>query len=305
MDEPLLESMRVGSAGHGIHVVRSPATGGQCVVFLHGYPDSHRVWIPLMQALSDTFQVVAFDLRGVGGSGPPAPAADYRIDRLLPDIVSVIDAVAGPDGKAHLVGHDWGSTIGWSLVTHPQFRERVLSWTSFSGPHLGIWMRWAREGILSLRLRPTAQVLGQALRSTYVLFFLARPVPELFWRLGGVRAWRLVLRAAGVPRDDSMLDETRERVSSMTLRPMALYRRNVFRPPPVPDAKGIATPTLLIVPTRDPFVSQAVYEGLERYVEDLTVERLPAGHWAQRSHPQPMERLIRRFLGSHSPSLPS
>ena len=164
--------------------------------------------------------------------------------------------MGGDSARAHLVGHDWGSTIGWSFVVHPEYRKRVLSWTSISGPHLGLWYRWVGDGIRSLRPHRIGQVLLQLIKSSYVLVLLARPVPELLWWLGGTRAWRLVLRAAGVPKGDPMLDDTRDNVLSMTLRPMALYRRNVFHPPEAPPEGSITTPTQLIIPTRDPFVSE-------------------------------------------------
>jgi pimeloyl-ACP methyl ester carboxylesterase len=291
-----MESRVISVAGRSLHVVEGGARGNPCVLFLHGYPDSHRCWIPVMESLSDAFRVVAFDLRGVGGSQPIPAAADYHIDRLLPDVAAVLDAAVGRDGRAHLVGHDWGSSIGWSFITDTAYRERVLSWTSISGPHLGLWARWLGEALRSLRPRRMASALSQLARSSYVLLLLARPLPEIFWRIGGVPAWRLVLRIAGVPAGDPMLDETRAQVLSMALRPMALYRRNVFRLPPVPEPGGITTPTQLIVPTGDPFVSEASYEGLERYVRELAVHRLPGRHWVQRSHPKEVAELVRSFL---------
>ena len=293
-----MESLYVQCGDQTIHVVQAGPASSPCVLFLHGYPDSHRTWLPLMEQLQDAFHVVAFDLRGVCDSRPVPPAASYRIEALLPDIACVLDAVVGRGARAHLVGHDWGSTIGWSFVAHPEFGSRVLSWQSISGPHLGIWIRWMRDGLVSLRWRTLAPVLRQLVRSSYVLLLLAWPLPEIFWWLGGVGAWRIILQMAGVPRDDSMLNETRERVLSMTLRPMALYRRNVLRPPPVPDFGGIDTPTQLIVSMLDPFVLAAVFDGLGRYVTKLTVRCLPARHWAQRSHPIELAECIRDFLQS-------
>lgn len=291
-----MESRDIQCGGQTIRVVQAGPASGPCVLFLHGYPDSHRTWIPIMEQLQDEFRVVAFDLRGVCDSSPVPQPASYRIEALLPDIACVLDAVVGREGRAHLVGHDWGSTIGWSFVAHAEFGKRVLSWQSISGPHLGIWMRWMREGLTSLRWRALVAVLRQLVRSSYVLLLFAWPLAEILWWLGGVIAWRSVLRIAGVPRADPLLNETRERVLSMTLRPMALYRHNVLRPPPVPDPGGIATPTQLIVSTSDPFVLEAGYEGLGRYVTRLTVRHLPARHWAQRSHPIEMAECIRGFL---------
>jgi len=39
-------------------------------------------------------------------------------------------------------------------------------------------------------------------------------------------------------------------------------------------------------------------EGLERFVPDLTVERVPDGsHWVVHEHPELINRVIRDFLG--------
>ena len=38
-------------------------------------------------------------------------------------------------------------------------------------------------------------------------------------------------------------------------------------------------------------------DGLERFVPDLTVERIPAGsHWVVNEHPERVNRLMRAFL---------
>ena len=52
------------------------------------------------------------------------------------------------------------------------------------------------------------------------------------------------------------------------------------------------------MPSRDPFVTPGVYRGLELYVKDLRVHLLAAGHWAQRSHPERIESLIREEIAS-------
>ena len=203
-----MESLTVRSGDNYLHVVHAGNPAHPTVLFLHGYPDSHRVWRESMVALSDEYHVVAFDMRGVQGSGPPAPAADYRIDCLLPDIEAVIDEMCGARGRVHLVLHDWGSTIAWSFISQPAYARRVISLTSMSGPHLRIWQLWMAEGIKSLRPRRMAQVIWQLIKSSYVLYLSARPVPEFLWWLGGVPMWRLTLRIAGVPGGDSMLQES-------------------------------------------------------------------------------------------------
>ncbi|WP_372609950.1 alpha/beta fold hydrolase, partial [Halomonas sp.] len=86
---------------------------------------------------------------GVPADEPRQPAQRYRITALLEDIEAVRETL-GAD-QFHLVGHDWGATVGWSYVTHPDHAERVIRWSFISGPHLAIWMRWARDELTSGR----------------------------------------------------------------------------------------------------------------------------------------------------------
>ena len=41
---------------------------GPPLVFVHGFPLSHAMWLPQLQAFRTTHRVVAPDLRGFGGS---------------------------------------------------------------------------------------------------------------------------------------------------------------------------------------------------------------------------------------------
>ncbi len=288
----------IDAGGHNLYVIYGNRPEKRMVLFLHGYPDSHRVWREIMIELDDAYFVVSFDLRGVAGSGPPAPPQQYRIATLIEDIDLVIKTLGGD--RAHLVGHDWGSTIGWSYVTDAEYGVKVDSWTSISGPHLGIWMNWVLKGLKSLDLRRTGAVLSQLFKSSYVLFLLAWPLPEIVWQLGGVRLWQWVLRRAGVPEGDAMLDESREYVLSMTLRPMALYRQNVFRPPKAPPLHSVSCPVQLLIPTKDPFVSEVIYGNLDDYVNKLTIEKVNASHWAPRSHRSEVIQHIRQFLRANT-----
>jgi pimeloyl-ACP methyl ester carboxylesterase len=49
------------------------AGSGEVIVLLHGLGSSHRDWAAQIDALSRTHRVIAFDLRGHGGSPAAAP----------------------------------------------------------------------------------------------------------------------------------------------------------------------------------------------------------------------------------------
>ena len=235
------------------------------VLLVHGYPDTKEMWAGVASALTGRFHVVAYDNRGAGASSSPADDAGYDLDRLAGDVLAVIQACS-PGRPVHLVGHDWGSVAGWELATSARSRGRLASFTSISGPcldHLGHWAGARRR-------RPTpagmAALLGQAARSWYVAAFRLPRLPEL--------AWRGPLRWCGrrIDPDDAV-------------RGLGLYRHNlpgrVRHPRPDPVAR---VPVLLIVPTRDPFVSPRVHDDLDRWVPGLRRCALPAGHWVPLTH---------------------
>lgn len=295
-----LTERKIDTRVHRLHVVHGPRSDKPMVLFLHGYPDSHRVWREIMQTLDSVYFVVSFDMRGVAESKPPAVPALYHIGSMIEDIHDLIAALGRK--SAHLVGHDWGSVIGWSFLTHPAYKAMVDSWTSISGPHLGIWRQWLLANLTSLNVQRTMIAVRQLLKSSYVPCLLAWPIPEIVWRVGGVPLWRWILKRGGVPHDDPILHESREHVLSMTLRPMQLYRRNILRPPPEPLKDSVHCPVQLIIATRDPFLSEETCSNLGNYVSDLTLRRVDASHWAPRSHPEEITRCIRDFIAATTSS---
>src|SRR3954463_15434267 len=88
-------------------------TGGgaddEGIIFLHGFPESHRTWRDGLPALATEFRVVAPDQRGFGASDKPEGAENYRTDRIIEDLVALADALALE--RFTLVGHDWGGAV--------------------------------------------------------------------------------------------------------------------------------------------------------------------------------------------------
>ena len=128
--------MRVTSTdGTSIAVHASGNPGGPTVVAVHGYPDNHSVWDGLADELGGEYRVVTYDVRGAGESDAPADRRGYRMDRLVDDLVAVVDAVS--DGRpVHLIAHDWGSIQCWPALTDPRLAGRIASYLSVSGPSL-------------------------------------------------------------------------------------------------------------------------------------------------------------------------
>jgi len=103
----------------GVEIAYYTAGEGPTVLFLHGFPDQWLTWSVQMEALEDSYRVVAMDLRGYNRSGKPEGIDSYERPQLLHDVMAVIDDLGESD--VILVGHDWGGGISWRFaIDHPE-----------------------------------------------------------------------------------------------------------------------------------------------------------------------------------------
>ncbi len=294
-----LRTREVRSGEVTLHVVEDGDPKKPAILFLHGFPDRHDVWEHQLRALAADFHVIAFDMRGVGASSAAASPEGYRIDRLLPDIEAVIDATRGPAGDVHLVAHDWGSVIAWAYVAEPRHARRVRSFTSISGPHVGTLLESAKRAVLGEDGVRQGAVLRQVLQSSYVYALNVPGLGERFFDLTGAKGWRHALREGGVPRHDPYLDVTDDDVRRITRNPIRLYQQNLRHPPAPLAPRSVRVPTLLVIPTRDRFVRPESLDLFDEVCTDLERATIDANHWVQRSHPDALTTLVRRFVGAH------
>src|SRR3990172_472504 len=106
---------------------------GTPVLLLHGFPETSRMWVPLMERLADEgFHCLAPDQRGYSPGARPPDVAEYTYDRFAGDVFGLLDAMGWQ--RAHLIGHHWGPAAGWAAVDERP--DRVLSWVPMAVPHL-------------------------------------------------------------------------------------------------------------------------------------------------------------------------
>ncbi|CAL9489638.1 putative oxidoreductase EphD [Streptomyces sp. enrichment culture] len=266
------------------------------VVLVHGYPDSKEVWSRVAPRLAERFHVVAYDVRGHGGSTAPRPLrGGFTLEKLTDDFLAVADAVS-PHRPVHLVGHDWGSVQGWEFVTVPRARERILSFTSVSGPSLDHFGHWIKSRVSRPTPRRAGHLLGQGLRSWYVYALHTPVLPELAWRGPLGRRWpRMLERMERVPGDGYPTAS----LPSDGAHGAWLYRDNV-RPrlgDPRPDAYA-HVPVQLVTPLGDRFLSPRLHDGLEQWAPRLVRRTLSSGHWVPRSRPDQLATWIADFVTS-------
>ncbi len=144
--------------GSSVHVVEAGDPAAAPVVFLHGWPESWRSWLPVMERADEQVRAIALDLPGVGESTGAATDGSKR--ELARVVRSVIGALA-LDGVT-LVGHDAGGMIAYSYLRAYDDVARVV--------------------IMDVVV-PGVDPWDEVLRNPYIWHFAFHSIPELPERL--------------------------------------------------------------------------------------------------------------------------
>ena len=121
---------------------------GELLLFIPGFPLDHRMWSAQIDFFSESFRVLAPDLRGYGKSS--AQAGPVTMHDLARDLIEMLDQLA-PNQQVTVCGLSMGGYIAWQLVHHwPQRVARlILCHTRSAGdsPETARGRRIAIEGI--------------------------------------------------------------------------------------------------------------------------------------------------------------
>jgi pimeloyl-ACP methyl ester carboxylesterase len=269
---------------NGVRLHYVAAGSGPLTLLLHGYPEfwySYRYQLP---ALASTQRVVALDLRGYNLSDKPTTG--YDIATLCEDLRGAIEALG--ERQAEIVGHDWGGVLAWALaIRAPEYVRRLLI---LNAPHPATFQR-------------TFYSPGQWLRSAYVGFFQLEGIAEDALARDNYALIRRTFRAADRERA-WLTDADIQRYVDAIARPGALtaalsYYRQVVRRGPgiIGPARVITAPTLILWGELDPYLGIKSLDGLERWVDDLRVQRFAtAGHWLNQQEPAHVNEALLEFL---------
>jgi pimeloyl-ACP methyl ester carboxylesterase len=101
------------------------AGSGALLLFLHGFPDFWYLWKDQIAHFSQSYRVVAPDLRGYNLSDKPVDVAQYRLPVIVEDIRALVDQLG--QQPIILVGHDWGSVVAWEFAArYPAYLAKLI-----------------------------------------------------------------------------------------------------------------------------------------------------------------------------------
>lgn len=104
------ESRTINANGSTIHFVVGGK--GPALILLHGFPQDWRAFRTIMPRLTQSYTVVAVDLRGIGGSSPSAGSFDAA--SMAEDVRRVVEELQS--GPVFLVGHDIGALVAYATA---------------------------------------------------------------------------------------------------------------------------------------------------------------------------------------------
>ncbi len=275
---------------------------GEVLVFLHGFPESHRTWRHQIRHFSDRYRCIAPDQRGYRGSSAPQDAGQYTPDKLISDIFLLADALGV--GNFTIVGHDWGGAIAWGTALRGQMDGRVTRAVIANAPH----------PLIFGKLLYTHE--GQRAASQYIRAFRATEADAIV-REHGLKG--LLLREVRWDRGANLEEEERAALLQDWANPdNAIAMLNWYRGSPLvvpqmdapfelpadyapPQLPNLAIPTLVIWAMDDLALPAANLDGLEELVDDLTIAQVPdCGHFVPWEAPGAVIETMEQFLGRAS-----
>jgi pimeloyl-ACP methyl ester carboxylesterase len=290
-----IEISHHATQANGIRLHYAQAGAGALMLFLHGFPEFWYAWRRQLEEFGRDHLAVAPDLRGYNLSDRPPEVKAYRANVLIEDVRQL--AAQLTDQPFILVAHDWGGALAWTFaIAHP---ERLKALVIINAPHP---VPFARD----LAADPAQQ---QA--SRYMNLFRDPKAERVLSENNHARLLRMMSSEWG---HAGFSDADREAYVAAwsqegALTGMLNYYRASPLYPPIGDDPGagrvrldptqfmVQVPTLVIWGERDGALLPGNLRGLEAYVPDLTVKRIPEGsHWVINERPDEVNALIRAFL---------
>ncbi len=282
MTHPLFQQTRIAlSTGVELDVVIEGPQDGAPILFLHGFPESHRTWRHQIAHFADRYRCIVPDQRGYVDSSKPQEKDAYKTHNLVGDVFALADAL--DIDRFTLVGHDWGGAAAWAAaLTRPERIERLII---ANAPHPYTYQKALFD---DLEQRAAAQ---------YITAFRGSGFEDYIERKGWDAYFAENFSSAvegGVPKEERAIYLQQWQIPGAFHAMLAWYRDSAIIIPPMPDSgepqperpaylerpfSMLKMPVLLIWAMDDKALRPSLLDGLDAVVDDLTLVKIPGGHF--------------------------
>ncbi|WP_342801284.1 alpha/beta fold hydrolase [Nocardia sp. No.11] len=263
-------------AGLRFDVVDSGPIDGPVILALHGFPQTASSLTELCALLNTRgYRTIAPNQRGYSPGARPRGRFAYRITELIDDILALIREI--DRGPVHLVGHDSGAMVAWSVAAARPDLVRTL--VTVSVPHPGAF----RRSLISS---------DQLARSYYMGLFQLPVLPE---RVLTARPELLDRVLAGTGMTPEMIARVHtEIVDSGALTGALNWYRAILLLGQRAISAPVRVPVTHVWSSGDSALSRRGAELTENYVTgDYRLAVLDgASHWLPEERPRELAELI-------------
>ena len=270
--------------GREIFSVDSGEIDKPVIFLIHGFPTSSWDWVPIWNALNESYRLVAMDMLGFGFSDKPNPHAYSIMEQA--DLCEALVADRKLD-SFHVLAHDYGDTVAQELLARQNEGQGVGHWLSLC--------------LLNGGLFPETH------QARLIQKLLLSPLGPLVNKLTSKRTFDKSLSAVFGPgtqpsrRDlDGFWDLINHNGGRHVFHNLITYMtdRKTYRERWVSALQQSAVPIGLINGSVDPVSGAHMVERYREVVsEDHFIVELPTiGHYPQVEAPEEVVRAYLRFL---------
>jgi len=284
--DPSIRFSFIPANGVTLHCAEAGPASGPLLVLLHGFPEFWLAWREYFSPLAASgFHVVAPDQRGYNLTSKPPGAEAYRLEVLAQEIFALASAL-GRD-RFHIVGHDWGASVAWTMAgLHP---ERLIAAAMLQAPHPAVWLRAMRDDP------------QQRYRSRYVQILRLPWLSEMALKVGNYAALAKAFKTS--TRPEAFSRETLEAYRDAWREPGALtamlnwYRALFVDEPPMPAPRSLTVRTLVLWGDRDEFGAPQLADESAALCAQAEARHFPeATHWLHHDAPDTVRDALLAFL---------
>lgn len=281
--------------GTRLHYASAGQKGRPLMLLVHGFPECWIAWQAQLEEFGQDYFVVAPDLRGFNLSDMPTDVAAYKPKFIMQDLQQLV-AYLGYE-QCVMVAHDWGGAIAWNIaIAHPELFTRLII---INAPHPYLFAKALVEN-------------PEQIAASAYMNWLRAPGSEKALAKDNFRVMEQLFIGMSDQAGEWFDEALREKYHACWSRGLTggvnYYRASPMHPATETDPGAsklklnpadfhCKLPVRVIWGERDQALRPVLLDGLEQFITDLKIERLPeASHWVNHEQPHKVNQLIRRFL---------